>query len=170
MNTEELINKLSEQTDLLRADINAATHEAREFTKRLELIVSQIHKNIEVRDNDFTEKFNAFCLALREKIDAQETIWSELRHQVRTAKAADFTADCSLSAKGFVSKGKTLSRSADEFTTLYDYFNKFYRSYTQSKINVWLLTSCSNDINGLTDKILFLARDVSRRIEKNRAK
>lgn len=162
------LQRLSDHTEALRADVNSAAREVRQFSKRLELILSQAHKNITIRDGEFTESFNQFCLGLRVKLDELETVWAPLRAEVRSARPGDFDQDCALSAKGLASKAKTLSRSADELTTAYSEFCKFYRSYTESKINVWLLTSCCNDINALTDKILFMSRDVAKKTERNR--
>lgn len=165
---DELIQTLSAQTDVLRAAVNNATRDVEEFTNRLELIVSQLHKNIVVRDGEFTDGFNSFCLDLRKKMDELEAVWSPLRSEVRVARPSEFNADCALGAKGLASKAKTLSRSSDEFTTAYTVFYKIYRSYTDSKINVWLLTSCCSDINTLTDKILFMSRDIAKKTDRNR--
>ena len=57
----------------------------------------------------------------------------------------------------------------DEFETEYDSFCANYKGFTAVKLNVWLLTSCQSDIGSLTGKMLFLARELSRKTEQNRS-
>ena len=132
--------------------------------------MQQLHKNIEVRDTNFSTDFNEYCTALRKKIDHQETAWTELRAQARACKPADWDASLALGAKGFNSQAKTLSRACDEFITAYDLFSRTYKNYTAAKLNVWLLTACQNDVSILTGKVLFLAREIAKHTERNRGK
>jgi len=168
MNAETLLEQLSLQCDALRAAGSAAAQTLREFNRRLEQIIQQLHKNIDVRDADFAAQFNAFCQTLRREQDERETVWTALRTQTRACKPADWTGDLALAAKGLNSRAKTLSRTCDEFTTAYDLFARNYKSFTAAKLNVWLLTSCQNDFANLTGKILFLAREIAKHTEKNR--
>lgn len=168
MNCEELLEQISARCDALRADLNAAAQNLREFNRRLEQIVQQLHKNIDVRDGDFAAQFNEYCLNLRQRLDEGDPFWTEARAEIRSRKDADWTGDLALAAKGLNSRAKTLSRSCDEFTTAYDLFYKNYKSFTAAKLNVWLLTSCQNDVSSLTGKILFLAREIAKKTERNR--
>ena len=168
MNTQELIDRLSAQCDALRALVLGAAQELTALHKRLEQIVQQLHKNIDVRDETFPADFNTFCQQLRAQLDEWETVWTQTRAEVREVKPADWTADLALPAKGFNSHARTLSRSCDEFTTAYDAFNRTYKSFTAAKLNVFLLTACQTDAANLTGKILFLAREVNKYTERNR--
>lgn len=168
MNPETLLEQVSSKCDALRSDITAASRSLLEFNRRLEQILQQLHKNIEVRDSDFASQFNDFCARLRQEQDAREPFWTEARAQARGFKPADWTGDLALPAKGLNSRAKTLSRATDEFTTAYDLFCRSYKSFTAAKLNVWLLTSCQNDFANLTGKILFLAREIAKYTEKNR--
>lgn len=168
MTPETLLDTISTQTDALRAQLITATRELQELNRRLEQIEQQLRKNIDVRDNTFAEDFNAYCQQLRHALDEQETAWLAIRTQVRTCKPTDWTADLILPAKGVNSRAKTLSRACDEFITVYDIFARTYKGFTAAKINVWLLTSCQNDIPSLTGKILFLAREIAKQTEQKR--
>lgn len=168
MNTEKLLEKISEQCDVFRADINTATQNLREFNKRLEQILQQLHKNIEIRDVAFAADFNAYVAALRKQLDNIEPFWTQARAEARTFRNSDWTGDLALPAKGFNSRARTLSRACDEFTTTYDQFCRNYKSFTAAKLNVWLLTSCQGDFDNLTGKILFLAREIAKHTERNR--
>ena len=81
----------------------------------------------------------------------------------------NWTGELSLPAKGLNSRAKALRRACDEFETEYDDFCKNYKGFTAAKLNVWLLTSCQTDISSLTGKVLFLARELSRKTEQNRS-
>ncbi len=168
MNPETLLEQTSSACDALRGDIIAASRALLEFNRRLEQILQQLHKNIEVRDTDFAAQFNDFCAQLRKEQDGRDLFWTEARTAARTFKPADWTGDLALAAKGLNSRAKTLSRATDEFTTAYDLFCRNYKSFTATKLNVWLLTSCQNDFSNLTGKILFLAREIAKQTEKNR--
>lgn len=168
MNPETLLEQISSACDALRGDIIAATRALLEFNRRLEQILQQLHKNIDVRDTGFAAQFNDFCAQLRKKQDGCNLFWTETRAAARTFKPADWTGDLALAAKGLNSRAKTLSRATDEFTTAYDLFCRNYKSFTAAKLNVWLLTSCQNDFSNLTGKILFLAREIAKHTEKNR--
>jgi hypothetical protein len=168
MNTEQLLTDTSAHCDTLRSDLAKATRGLEEMNRRLEQILQQLHKNIEVRDTTFAAEFNTFCTGLRATLDAHEPFWTESRAQARTTKPTDWTADLALGAKGFNSRAKTLSRACDEFITAYDAFARNYKNFTAAKLNVWLLTSCQTDIQNLTGKILFLAREIAQHTERNR--
>ena len=169
-NSQTILENLSKHCDLLHDILAQAAQELRELDRRLMQILQQLHKSIEVRDTNFSADFNAFCAALRKKIDLQETTWTELRAQARACKPADWDASLALGAKGFNSQAKTLSRACDEFITAYDLFSRTYKNYTAAKLNVWLLTACQNDVSILTGKVLFLAREIAKHTERNRGK
>ncbi len=170
MTTELILEKLSGQCDSLRGAVSQAAQNLCELNRRLTQISQQLHKNIEVRDGDFAEDFNAYCLQLRKQLDEQETAWAALRTQARAYKPTDWNAGLALPAKGFNSHAKMLSRVCDEFTTAYDIFARTYKGFTAAKLNVWLLTTCENDCSNLTGKILFLAREIAKHTERNRGK
>lgn len=168
MTCEELLTNISHQCDLLRDEIAAAAQSLREFNRRLEQILQQLRKNIDVRDGDFAAQFNAYCLDFRKQLDDREPFWTQARAAARQCKDSDWTADLALPAKGLNSRAKTLSRACDELTTAYDLFAKNYKNFTAAKLNVWLLTACQSDVEVLTGKILFLAREIAKKTEKNR--
>ena len=159
-----LLENSSEKLDSLRARTSVAAATLRDFTKRIELILSQDHKNISVRDTDFSDEFLVFCTHLRKEFDGYLDFWQEARSSLRALKLPKEYASV-LAAKSFSLKAKTLSRTTDDFTTAYDEFNRFYKKYTLAKLPVWILTSCCDDLNNLTGKILFLSRDLSKRTE-----
>lgn len=168
MTTEQLVEHTSQQCDALRGLLQASARELQDLNRRLEQIVQQLHKNIDVRDTAFADDFNTYCRQLREQLDQQEPVWTDIRAQVRACKPADWTEDLILPAKGLNSRAKTLSRACDELITAYDVFSHTYKNFTAAKLNVWLLTSCQNDISSLTGKILFLAREIAKHTEQKR--
>ena len=168
MNAETLLDTINTQCDALRAQLHEAALSVSDFNKRLETILQQLHKNIEVRDTSFAADFNLFCAEFRTQVNDKEAFWLQARADVRACKAADWTADLALPAKGLNSRARSLSRAEDEFTTAYDQFCRNYKSFTAAKLNVWLLTSCQSDLDNLTGKILFLAREIAKQTEKNR--
>ena len=142
--TETLLETISTQCDSLRTLLVGATQELHELTRRLEQIVQQLRKNIDVRDANFATDFNDY------------------------RKPGDWTEDLILPAKGLNSRAKTLSRACDEFITAYDIFARVYKGFTAVKLNVWLLTACQSDASLLTGKILFLAREITKHTEQKR--
>lgn len=166
---DDLLEDVLEQTDALRAFINAASGSLRDFSRRMELILSQDHKHIPVRDASFAPDFAAFCTRLREDLDGKLDYWQQARAGLRSGTGKEGYS-LGLAAKSFVSRAKTLSRACDEFTTAYDEFGHFYKSYTLAKLPVWLLTSCCDDLNNLTDKILFLSRELAKKTERERGR
>ncbi len=168
MTALELLQSASRECENFRAQLAADTRALAEFTRRLEQISGQIHKNIEVRDSSFADEFNAFCLDLRTRVDQRETVWTAIRAGVRAWTKKDYEDGLALPAKGLNNKAKTLSRACDEFTTTYHIFYRGYKNYTAHKLNVWLLTSCCNDINNIAGKILFLAREAAKQAERCR--
>ena len=168
MTAETILEHLTQYCDLLRSLLFRTTQELQELNRRLTQISQQLHKNIEVRDNSFAEDFNTYCQQLRKQLDKHESTWSTLRTQARNRKQADWNAALALPAKGLNSHAKMLSRVCDEFSTTYALFMRSYKNFTASKLNVWLLTSCENDLSNLTGKILFLAREIAKNTEKSR--
>ena len=168
MNAEQILTDLSLQCDQLRTLLLSASQEVDSLQKRLAQIIQQLRKNSEVRDQNFAAEFNEFCKKFRAQIDQWEPGWIERRAQVRTLKPQDWSADLALLAKGFNSQARALSRAQDELTGVYSVFNRTYKNFTAAKLNVFLLTSCQTDTENLTSKILFLAREISKYIEKNR--
>ncbi len=169
MNTEILLEQISTQCEALRTLLQQQTTSLRDFGRRLVQIVQQLRKNLEVRDNDFAPQFNEFCKDLRDTLDKREPVWTELRAQIRQTPTKNWTGDLALEAKRFNSRAKALSRADDEFNTEYDIFCKEYKNFTAAKLNVWLLTSCQNDLSMLTGKILLLAREIARKTDEHRS-
>lgn len=169
MNAEELLEQTSAQCEALRIFLQHHTVSLQDFTRRLLQILQQLHKNIEVRDTDFSTQFNTFCQDMRDALNKREPVWTELRAQIRQVPQRAWSGDLALDAKGFNSRAKALSRACDEFSTAYDLFNKYYQNYTAAKLNVFLLTSCQTEIANLTGKIVFLARELARKTEQNRS-
>lgn len=167
MSQTDLLEDVLQKTDALRALVNGAARTLRDFSRRLELILSQDHKKITVRDQAFAPDFAAFCTVLRQELDVQLDFWQQARGGLR-ADSGKSGYGLGLAVKSFVSRAKTLSRSCDDFTTAYDQFNRFYKNYTLAKLPVWLLTSCCDDLNNLTGKILFLSRELAKKTEKER--
>lgn len=169
MTPEELLDQISAQCDSLRLLLQQQTTALADLCRRLAQIVQQLRKNIEVRDGQFADDFNVFAKELRDCLDKREPVWTELRAQIRQVPQKNWTGELALTAKGLNSRAKALSRACDEFETEYDGFCKNYKNFTAAKLNVWLLTSCQTDITSLTGKILFLAREISRKTEQNRS-
>lgn len=165
---EQLLEAISVQCDVLRAQTVRASAELTELNRRLAQIVQQLRKNIEVRDSAFAGDFNGFCQDLRKELDAQDALWQPLRARTRTYQPNDWKAELGLAVKSMNMRAKALSRACDEFTTMYDVFSHTYKNFTAAKLNVWLLTSCQNDLESLTGKILFLAREIAKQTEAKR--
>ena len=168
MNSEQLLEKLSLHCETLRTFLQQQTIALRDLSRRLVQILQQLRKNIEVRDSEFATDFNTYVQTLREKLDRIEPAWTELRAQIRQIPDKQWNGELALPAKGLNSRAKTLSVTCDEFTTEYDFFAKHYKNFTAAKLNMFLLTSCQSDIDNLTGKVLFLAREIARKTEQNR--
>ena len=163
----DLFDQLAEQTETARSRMALYAQQLRDFTRRLELILSQDHKQIPIRDTAFGADFTQFCTQLRSYMDQLVDIWQHLREQARMSAFQKITPN-SLQAKNFSLRAKSLSRCCDDFTTAYDEFNRFYKNYTLAKLPVWVLTTCCDDLNNITGKILFLSREISKKTETNR--
>ena len=168
MNAEELLEKLSIQCDALRTLLQQQVLALQELSRRLLQITQQLRKNIDVRDTAFASDFNAYTQTLRQTLDTLDPVWAELRTQIRKLPDHTWGGELALAAKGLNSRAKALSVACDEFSTVYDTFGKHYKNFTAAKLNMWLLTSCQTDINNLTAKILFLAREIARKTGQNR--
>ena len=164
---EGFLDEVLTQTDALRACAAGAANTLRDFSRRLELILSQDHKNIAVRDSAFVSDFAAFCTQLRQDTNSRLDYWQAARAQMRSGTDKEGYG-LALAAKSFVSRAKTLSRACDDLSTAYAQFNRFYKNYTRAKLPVWLLTSCCDDLNNLTGKILFLSRELAKKTEQKR--
>lgn len=169
MTPQELIEQTSIQCESLRILLQQRSTSLADFGRRLMQIIQQLRKNIDVRDSEFAPAFNQFVQELRETLNKREPVWTELRGQIRQIPQKNWTSDLSLAAKGLNSRAKALARICDEFETEYDNFCKNYKNFTAAKLNVWLLTSCQTDIANLTGKIVFLAREISRKTDTNRS-
>jgi len=162
----DLFEKLPAQIDQLNNHISQQTRQLSDFARRLELILSQDHKQIPIRDQSFAEDFTSFCAQWRSYMDETMTTWQHLREQIRQQLAAK-KYPSSLQTKSFTLRAKTLSGTCDDFTTAYDRFTNLYKNYTLSKLPVWILTACSEDLNNWTKKILFLSREMTKYTAKN---
>ena len=169
MTPQELVEQTAVQCDSLRIFIQKQTTRLADLDRRLKQIVQQLRKNIEVRDTDFAGEFNQFVQELRDTLDKRDPVWTELRGQIRQIPGKCWTGDLALPAKGLNSRAKVLSRACDEFEEEYDQFCKNYKSFTAAKLNVWLLTSCQTDVANLTGKIVFIAREISRKTDQHRS-
>ncbi|MBO7237699.1 MAG: hypothetical protein J6U96_00195 [Elusimicrobiaceae bacterium] len=158
---QEVFDTLPVQAEQLNTHVSRAAQQLRDFARRLELILSQDHKHIPIRDTDFPSEFAAFCTTQRQQMDQFMSAWQQLREQTRQ-QFTDKQYPLSLQMKSFVMRAKTLSRTADDLITAYDGFNNLYKNYTLAKLPVWVLTSVCEDLNHLVGKILFLSRETTK--------
>ena len=168
MTPEQLLEKTAAFCETLRVCLQRQVPQLGDFSRRLLQIIQQLRKNMEVRDVTFANDFNNYVKQLREELNQQEPVWTELRNQIRQVPDKEWTADLSLDAKGFNSRAKALSVTCDEFVDTYDKFCKQYKNFTAVKLNVWLLTSCQTDVMNVTGKMLFLARELARKTEQKK--
>lgn len=168
MNSEQLLEKLSIQCDAFRTLLQQQALALQELSRRLLQITQQLRKNIDVRDTVFAADFNTYAQTLRQTLDNIDPVWAQLRTHIRQLPGKAWDGELALAAKGLNSRAKALSVACDEFSTAYDTFAKHYKNFTAAKLNMWLLTSCQTDIDNLTGKILFLAREIARKTEQNR--
>lgn len=157
----DFFDTLCTQADATRTFLNTGADQLCQFAQRLESILKQEHKKIPVRDPAFSTEFAQFCAQLRTDTDQYMEIWQNARQTWHT----QFKMLCpsSLQAKSLSLRVKTLSRACDELTTSYNQFSTFYKNYTSAKLPVWILTSCCEDLNNITSKVLFLSREVSKK-------
>ncbi len=155
----DFFDTLSTHTQTLRATVGWATQSLHDFRQRLESILAQDYRDITIRDTAFQQEFTQFCTVLRQDMDQHLTHWHKLREEAR--KREDTAAP--LQAKSFSMWAKTFSRACDEFTSAFDAFNLIYKKYTLTKLPVWVLTACCDDINALSGKILFLSREINKK-------
>lgn len=163
----DFFDEISSRAEALRTFTSASAHQLRDFTRRLEQILTQDHRKIAIRDDAFAADFAQFATQLRKDTDGILDYWQHVREYTHSAEFKTLEPS-SLQAKGFVLRAKTISRACDDFTTAYDGFNFFYKNYTLAKLPVWILTACCDDINNLTGKILFLSREITRKTETHR--
>lgn len=155
----KLFDEITDQANDLRARVSTAAQSLLEFKRRLEIILSQDHRELTIRDADFQTHFTGFCTQLRQQTDQALQTWQQLREQVRATKETP----SSLQAKGFSLRAKALSRASDEFTTAFDAFHFVYKKYTLTKLPVWVLNSCETDLSNLASKVLFLSREITKK-------
>ena len=154
----ELFDQIIHQATQLRQTASMAGQSLSDFKRRMELILSQDHRDITIRDVSFQADFTQFCHTLRSQVDSALDRWQMLREQV----CQETQKPTSLQAKSFSLRAKAFSRASDELTSAMDAFHFFYKKYTLTKLPVWILTSCCDDINNLSGKILFLSREISK--------
>ena len=156
----DIFEEITIQTASWRSAVSDAAHTVRDFTRRLELILSQDRRKIPVRDTTFSADFTQFCTQLREQTDQTLQYWQQTRQQLR--QSLQKQKPTSLQAKSFTLRAKAFSRACDELTSAYDRFNEVYQNYTLTKLPVWILTACCDDINNWSGKILFLTREMTK--------
>lgn len=155
----ELFDQISLEATALRRTASTAARALLDFKRRLQLILNQERRELAIRDVSFQQDFTFFCQQLRKETDRSLDTWQQLRKQMRLTHSTPSV----LQAKSFSLRAKTLSRTSDELTTALDAFQLLYKRYTLSKLPVWVLTSCCDDVNYLSGKILFSAREVIKR-------
>ncbi len=155
----DFFDKINKQAEQVSQSTVRTARTLLDFKRRMERILSQDHRKITIRDKNFKTEFTEFCQNLRQQTDLLLDNWQALREQARSTDKVP----TSLQAKSFALRAKTVSRASDELTSAFDSFNFFYKKYTLEKLPVWILTSCCEDMNNLSGKILFLSRVFSKR-------
>lgn len=157
---EQMLSEIETSNDKLRA-INS---QLRLFYDRLEDKVKQHRRKMPVRDVTFEEEFRALVLDLRKLTDNSQDFWQETRAYFRILDKNKMVLENRVYVKRVNIAALAFTRQTDELFTVFKNLQELGKDISL-RLNWWLLESSSDDLFKITNKILFLTRDMEKRYE-----
>jgi hypothetical protein len=160
MNFKTLSRKLDNLTNRLDRLISVME----DFSSRGLKIIRQQKHSISSRDMKFDGDFNKFCSDSKKFAKDLGIFFTAAGLLQRKLKSEALQYDV-MTLKAFVTKARELNLTIEEFGSVFNYLKKNIKD-NKPQLKWWILEVASADIQHLSGKILFAAREISHIAEK----
>ncbi|ACC97737.1 hypothetical protein Emin_0173 [Elusimicrobium minutum Pei191] len=162
------INYFFENTETkletMRKEISAAGKQLYSFVPRLESLSAQVKKGIHTRDESLEKEFNITAKTIYDLANTSEEFWAKTREELRNLSKKEITEVYSLEVKTVNLKSRTLAKTIDEFQSAFGYVYPTAKD-SSLKLNLWMIETATLTLDKLANKILFMARELSKILE-----
>lgn len=157
---QQMLSEVENSKDKLRA----LNNNLRLFYDRLEVIAKQHKRRQPVTDTSFQEEFRAAVAELKALSDASQDFWHETRKMYNSSDKAKLIGDNRILVKQISIAALAFTRQTDELFTLFKNLQTLGKD-VPLRLNWFILEYCCEDLFKITNRILFMTRDMEKHYE-----
>ncbi len=152
------------EVEASRDDLRAINVQLRSYWGRMQDILQQVRRKQPVTETTFEEEFKATVLKVRALADNDTDFWNKTRAQFQTFNKGKIVVENRLIIKQINSAALEFTRQTDELFTIFKNLQVAGKELPL-RLNWWVLESASDDLFKVTNRILFLVRDLEKRYD-----
>lgn len=112
---------------------------------------------------EFEQEFRGFADDLQNFNNDTMKFWNDTRKEIRSFSNKELSENAFL-IKNFNLEARKLTRQIEEFNSAFRYVHQKFNNIPV-ELNWWVVEACMLDFDKLCNKILFLARELAKKIE-----
>ena len=160
---EETNKKLDEMTNV----IGTLCARVKTLPHRLEASKAQSKKGVLQRDGDLEADFNDMAKNLKIFADDNELFWTDAKEKILRFNRKEMAADYVLQIKILNNNARLLTHRIEELQKDFSYITPLAKT-SDLKLDVFLFDYCLSGFEKIISKILYISRDLTRLINKER--
>lgn len=157
---KEMLAEVEDSKEKLKAFLDAL----RSYYNRILDLSIQHRRKQPVTDLSLAEDFKNTVSELRALVDHDDEFWFSARAYFQTQNKSRLVVDNKLLVKQINSSALVFTRQADELFTLFKNIQTAGKEQPL-RLNWWVLETCSADLLKITNRILYLIRDLEKNYE-----
>lgn len=161
---EERLKQMLEETETSKDKLRLINTQFRLYYDRLEVIAKQHRRRVAVTDTAFEQEFRATVEELRKLTDTEQDFWQQARSDYNKYDKAEIIKDNRVLVKQISIAALAFTRQTDELYTIFKNLQTVGKD-VPLRLTWWILEYCCEDLFKITNRILFMMRDMEKHYE-----
>lgn len=161
------VKALSSQMDALKSEVSAMTNDLALMAKKLESAVSRYKKNAETEPlKEFSDILDAFVEKAKKFTDESLEFWKVVSAVQRYYMLKKIKDDNFEFLNQLGTKARGMKRAHEEFSSMVYHLRGLDKGLPV-KLKWWSLTIYTEDLDKISDRILFVSHELSKLTDRN---
>ena len=161
---EQQLHQMLSEVENSKDKLRLINNNLRLFYDRLEVIAKQHKRRQPVTDASFQEEFRAAVAELKTLSDSSQDFWHETRKMYNSSDKAKLIGDNRILVKQISIAALAFTRQTDELFTIFKNLQTLGKD-VPLRLNWFILEYCCEDLFKITNRILFMTRDMEKHYE-----
>ncbi|MDR0953432.1 MAG: hypothetical protein LBM71_04520 [Elusimicrobiota bacterium] len=162
INSEEKLKEMLEEVETAKDKLRDINARLKQYYSRMESISAQSRRKLPIKDEALQGEFRSTVEELRKMADKTQDFWQEVRRNYQAKdRKNESIRDNRVLIKQINISALSFTRQVDELFTTFKNMQAISKD-VPLRLNWWLLESSTDDLFKITDKILFLMRDMEK--------
>lgn len=162
-NLENVLKTALQKIGVMNETLKILTLRVESLTPKMQDIAKKHLRKKLFYAKEFEQEFRGFVDDLQTLNNKTTTFWNDTRTKIRSFSDKEMSENAFL-IKNFNLEARNLTRRIEEFNSVFRYMHQKFKKLPV-ELNWWTVEACSLDFDKLCNKMLFLARELTKNIE-----